>query len=525
MMSGDGEKTSSSTRTPERNNSPHPLGLLRNFFDWTKKKPTAPQTPTSSTSSTASTPRRSSITATAKPQTTASIVLDQALTPRLQQTSAPAAKKSAALLFEEQYEVMKHLGNGSYSQVKMVTHRTQGGTRAAKLVEKQVLSKTDRVALSQEVLILTRMNHPNIMKLHEVIEDEAKCIMIIECLDGGDLFDRVTQKGKLSEAEAQAVMALLVEAVYYCHSHCILHRDIKPENILMSSTGIKLCDFGFARQLNSVHERATDSCGTPGYAAPEVLNGRSYGFEVDIFSLGVVLYILLCGYPPFPMKLQKLRKHSFEVLFPPKEWNHIAFSTKDLIKKMLAVDPSVRPTALMLKQHPWILDGHRRRPVPPTDAMAIELQSAFLSGAGVVAMKYGRQGIPHATCISLCPVCHMVWWRPRDLDSGSIVQKLFSPRRMNTIMLGSQASTMSKCEGFACVHPKKGILLANIQQIVQGTKTPVFERAAHAVVERCCSVVTETRTLDLEFETKEKCDAMVALLTQVVTNATSPPAK
>ncbi|RHY32103.1 hypothetical protein DYB32_002849 [Aphanomyces invadans] len=343
--------------------------------------------------------------------------------------------KAAAVLFEEQYEILKHLGNGSYSQVKQVTHRTQGGTFAAKLVEKQVLSKTDRVALSQEVLILSRMDHPNVMRLHEVLEDDSKCIMIIECLDGGDLFDRVTQKGKLADAEAQGVMAALVEAVYYCHSHCILHRDIKPENILMSSSGIKLCDFGFAKQLNSVHERATDSCGTPGYAAPEVLNGRSYGFEVDIFSLGVVLYILLCGYPPFPMKLQKLRKHNFEVVFPPKEWNHVAYSTKEL-----------------------------------------------------------------------------------DLDrTASIVHKLFSPRRS-----AMNSPHAAQWENAACHnHPSKGILVADIHQIVQGLKTPVFERSVsprqHLVPERCCSIVTESRTLDLEFESKEVCDAIVALFTQVVT--------
>ncbi|CAK4069353.1 unnamed protein product [Aphanomyces euteiches] len=474
-----------------------PLGLFRNLFDWSNKKKSS----------------RITNTSPIKPLSQrASIELDQSssLVPRLQ-----ATKKSAAQSFEESYEVLKHLGNGSYSQVKQVTHRTLGGTYAAKLVEKQVLSKTDRVALSQEVLILSRMNHPNVMKLHEVLEDDMKCIMILECLDGGDLFDRVTQKGKLSEADAQSVMASLVEAVYYCHSHCILHRDIKPENILMSSSGIKLCDFGFAKQLHSVHEKASDSCGTPGYAAPEVLNGRSYGFEVDIFSLGVVLYILLCGYPPFPMKLQKLRKHNFEVLFPPKEWNHIAFSTKELIKSMLAVDPTLRPTALMLKQHPWIVEGHRRRRPPPADVLAITLRTAFTSGAGVVAMKYGRQGIPHATCIVLCPTCRMIWWRPKELDRGaSFVHKLLSPRRSQ----GGASMLPQQPNAPPCLHPKKGICLQDVLQIVQGTKTPVFERCSHAVsVERCCSLVTDTRTLDLEFETKEMCDAMASLFTDVVT--------
>ncbi|ETW00820.1 CAMK protein kinase [Aphanomyces invadans] len=497
---------SSEQRSSTHNN---PLGIFRQLFDWrgtNKKKQQSDKAAAAATS-------RPSATAI-KPQPTTShgsslpIALDQ---PR---ALVPTPKKAAAVLFEEQYEILKHLGNGSYSQVKQVTHRTQGGTFAAKLVEKQVLSKTDRVALSQEVLILSRMDHPNVMRLHEVLEDDSKCIMIIECLDGGDLFDRVTQKGKLADAEAQGVMAALVEAVYYCHSHCILHRDIKPENILMSSSGIKLCDFGFAKQLNSVHERATDSCGTPGYAAPEVLNGRSYGFEVDIFSLGVVLYILLCGYPPFPMKLQKLRKHNFEVVFPPKEWNHVAYSTKELIKSMLAVDPALRPTALMLKQHPWILQGHRHRAV----AASNDLHTQFTSGAGVSAIKYGRQGIPHATCISLCTTCHMVWWRPKDLDrTASIVHKLFSPRRS-----AMNSPHAAQWENAACHnHPSKGILVADIHQIVQGLKTPVFERSVsprqHLVPERCCSIVTESRTLDLEFESKEVCDAIVALFTQVVT--------
>lgn len=234
--------------------------------------------------------------------------------------------------FHQHYAITRHLGEGSYSTVKQVTHRKKGGVYACKIVDKLSLSPVDRQALSHEVRVLASVSHENIMRLYEVIEDDAKCYLVTEHAESGDLFDRIVKHGKFAEREAQKVTAALVEAVAYCHARCIIHRDIKPENVLLSGDNVKLCDFGFAKQLQSFDEQSSDSCGTPGYAAPEILDGRSYGLEVDIFSLGVVTYIMICGYPPFPMKLAQLRAHRFNVRFPSKDWAHVQPDVKDMVR-------------------------------------------------------------------------------------------------------------------------------------------------------------------------------------------------
>ncbi|OQR87963.1 protein kinase [Achlya hypogyna] len=402
--------------------------------------------------------------------------------------------------FHELYLVTKDLGNGSYSQVKQVTHKTLGGCYAAKIIDKTALSKVDRHALSQEVDVLKKLNHEYIMQLHEVFDDDTTCYMVLEYLEGGDLFDRVTKRGTICEAEAQRIMAALVEAVYYCHSHCVVHRDIKPENIMLAEGGytIKLCDFGFARQLTSVDERASDSCGTPGYAAPEVLNGHPYGCEVDIFSLGVVLYILLCGYPPFPMKLHKLRKHSFEVSFPSAEWGSVTDDLKSLIRSMLAVIPSHRPTVLALKQHPWLRRGFAQLPARPPST----LRAALFGDRGVHAVKYGRQGFPHATVVRICETCGTLTW------VGKTPRELLPP--------GS-----SRPQVAACTHAAPGLALRSIVRIVQGPRTAVFDRVMRPTPDNCASLLTKTRTLDLEFGSRAICDEMVALVTEAVVAASA----
>lgn len=234
--------------------------------------------------------------------------------------------------FHQRYAITRHLGEGSYSTVKQVTLRKQGGVFACKIVDKLSLSPVDRQALSHEVRVLASVRHPHIMRLHEVIEDDAKCYLVTELAESGDLFDRIVKQGRFPEREAQKVTAALVEALAYCHGRGIIHRDVKPENVLLSGETVKLCDFGFAKQLEHPDEQSSDSCGTPGYAAPEILDGRSYGLEVDVFSLGVVTYIMLCGYPPFPMKLAQLRTHRFHVRFPSKDWGGIHSDVKELVR-------------------------------------------------------------------------------------------------------------------------------------------------------------------------------------------------
>ncbi|OQR93602.1 kinase [Thraustotheca clavata] len=413
--------------------------------------------------------------------------------------------------FHEFYTIVKDLGNGSYSQVKQVTHKIHGGCYAAKIINKIVLSKVDRQALSQEVQVLKKMNHQYIMKLYEVFEDESTCYMVLEYLDGGDLFDRITKRGNINEREAQRIIAALVEAVYYCHAHCVVHRDIKPENIMLSGRNIKLCDFGFARQLTSTEELASDSCGTPGYAAPEVLNGHPYGCEVDIFSLGVVLYILLCGYPPFPMKLHKLRKHSFDVIFPSKEWYNVAEDIKDLIRSMLSVVPADRPTALSLMQHPWIQAGIMQ--LPPH---RVPDQRSQLFGAGTRAVKYGRQGFPHNTVVQVCTACKLILWTPKSSFKDPTTQN--KPRAFSVLSL---STSKSSSQTIKCSHNQPSLSLQNVTRIVQGSMTQVFDRVVQPRSENCCSIVTNDRTLDLEFPSKQICEEMLVLFTEATINAKS----
>ncbi|GLE04839.1 hypothetical protein PINS_up013818 [Pythium insidiosum] len=336
------------------------------------------------------------------------------------------------LEFHQNYAIARHLGEGSYSTVKQVTHRKKGGAFACKIVDKASLSAVDRVALGHEVRVLASVRHPNIMQLYEVIEDDAKCYLIMELAEHGDLFDKIVKQGRFPESEAQTVVSALADALHYCHTNRIIHRDVKPENVLLSAEhGVKLCDFGFARQLRDADEQATDSCGTPGYAAPEILDGKPYGVEVDVFSLGVVTYIMLCGYPPFPMKLAQLRTHRFNVRFPSKDWAAIDAGVKELITRMLHVKPELRPSMAEVREHAWVRRGEellaeRRREAEARRREAARQRKQVLADSirrklitsGFDVVKHGRQGLPHRTKLRLSTDGRVLSWQPKLLKRG-----------------------------------------------------------------------------------------------------------
>lgn len=338
------------------------------------------------------------------------------------------------LEFHQNYAITRHLGEGSYSTVKQVTHRKRGGIFACKIVDKSALSSVDCVALSHEVKVLASIRHDHIMRLYEVIEDDTKCYLIMELAEHGDLFDKIVKQGKFPQEEAQKVTAALCEALHHCHSNAVIHRDVKPENVLLSNDPhcIKLCDFGFAKQLSDPTEKSVDSCGTPGYAAPEILDGKPYGVEVDVFSLGVVTYIMLCGYPPFPMKLSQLRTHRFNVRFPSKDWSSTDASVKELITRMLSVKPELRPKTSELREHPWIVRGKEILDQGRLEAEAKCLEEALqrkqlvadtirkklTSTTGFDVIKHGRQGQPHRTKLRLSTDGRVLSWQPKLLKRG-----------------------------------------------------------------------------------------------------------
>jgi len=257
----------------------------------------------------------------------------------------------------KEYTLGKTLGAGAFGTVRSAVHKATKQNRAIKILKK---SEQDEEKLFLEVNILSKLSHPNIMHIYEFYDDNSNFYIVSELCPGGELFDMITEKGCFSEQEACPIMKQLMSAITYCHQNHIVHRDLKPENILLedhkgtNEITIKLIDWGGARYF-SKNKKMTKINGTPYYIAPEVLN-EIYDEKCDIWSAGVIFYILLCGYPPFNGETDKeimkaVKKGEFD--FPPEEWEVVSNEAKDLIKKMLTYEPKKRPTALEVLQHVW----------------------------------------------------------------------------------------------------------------------------------------------------------------------------
>jgi len=214
-------------------------------------------------------------------------------------------------------------------------------------------------SLYNEIDIQAEIDHPNIIKLFEVYETDDHIYLILELMKGGELFDRIVDLEFFTEKEAKEVILPIIDAVNYCHELDIIHRDLKPENLLYESEDegalIKISDFGLARFL-SASNFATTACGTPGYVAPEILMSKKYGKEVDVWSIGIIMYILLCGYPPF---FSESNSELFEMIkggkleFHSPYWDNVSEEAKDLVSKLLIVDPKKRITLERAKEHKW----------------------------------------------------------------------------------------------------------------------------------------------------------------------------
>ncbi|CAM9277791.1 unnamed protein product [Ascophyllum nodosum] len=262
--------------------------------------------------------------------------------------------------FEEQYQLGKELGHGSFSTVREGTQKDNGQLFAVKCVKRADLPPEDEADLKMEVQLLQEINHENIVKLYDFFEEKHFYFLVMEILGGGELFDRIVVKQFYSEKEARDVLVSILRAVQYCHDMNVVHRDLKPENLLLVSesddASLKIADFGFARRVDP--EGLSTQCGTPGYVAPEILKGEKYGKSVDMWSVGVIMYILLGGYPPFhddnQAKLyQKIKKG--KVTFHPQYWSTVSDEAKELIQRLLTLDKVKRITATDALKHPWIV--------------------------------------------------------------------------------------------------------------------------------------------------------------------------
>ncbi|XP_025424052.1 calcium/calmodulin-dependent protein kinase type 1 isoform X2 [Sipha flava] len=267
------------------------------------------------------------------------------------------AEKSQSI--EDKYEVKDLLGTGAFSEVRLaVTKEQPKEMYAVKIIDKKAL-KGKEDSLDNEIKVLRRLTHPNIVQLLETFEDKSKVYLIMELVTGGELFDRIVQKGSYTEKDAAHLIRQVLEAVDYMHEQGVVHRDLKPENLLYYSTDedskIMISDFGLSK-IEDSGVMAT-ACGTPGYVAPEVLAQKPYGKAVDVWSIGVISYILLCGYPPFYDEndanlFAQILKGEFE--FDSPYWDDISDSAKNFIRQLMCVDADKRYTCREALAHPWI---------------------------------------------------------------------------------------------------------------------------------------------------------------------------
>ena len=258
-------------------------------------------------------------------------------------------------IITKEYTFGKVIGTGSYGQVRLAVHKLTKQVRAIKIIQK---AKVNINALLNEINILSKLSHPNIMQIFEVFDDNTNVYIVSEYCKGGELFDIISKKGSFTEKDACVIMKQLMSAICYSHQNNIVHRDLKPENILMDNDTddltIKLIDWGCAQTIKSA-KQSKQADGTAYYIAPEVLKGE-YDEKCDIWACGVIFYILLCGYPPFNGETddeiyEAVLSGKFQ--FPEEDWDQVSQDAKDLIKKMLTKDPKKRISALYSMQDVW----------------------------------------------------------------------------------------------------------------------------------------------------------------------------
>ncbi|XP_035005055.1 serine/threonine-protein kinase MARK2 isoform X4 [Hippoglossus stenolepis] len=286
-------------------------------------------------------------------------------------TSMPRCRNSVATTTSEEtphignYRLLKTIGKGNFAKVKLARHVLTGKEVAVKIIDKTQLNSSSLQKLFREVRIMKMLNHPNIVKLFEVIETEKTLYLVMEYASGGEVFDYLVAHGRMKEKEARAKFRQIVSAVQYCHQKCIVHRDLKAENLLLDADmNIKIADFGFSNEF-TLGNKLDTFCGSPPYAAPELFQGKKYdGPEVDVWSLGVILYTLVSGSLPFDgQNLKELRERvlrgKYRIPF------YMSTDCENLLKKFLILNPSKRGSLEQIMRDRWMNVGHEEEELKP----------------------------------------------------------------------------------------------------------------------------------------------------------------
>uniref|UniRef100_A0A8D3BR96 calcium/calmodulin-dependent protein kinase n=1 Tax=Scophthalmus maximus TaxID=52904 RepID=A0A8D3BR96_SCOMX len=316
--------------------------------------------------------------------------------------------------FTEEFQLYEELGKGAFSVVRRCVKVLSGQEYAAKIINTKKLTARDHQKLDREARICRLLKHPNIVRLHDSISEEAHHYLIFDLVTGGELFEDIVAREYYSEADASHCIQQILEAVLHCHQMGVVHRDLKPENLLLASkskgAAVKLADFGLAIEVEGEQQAWFGFAGTPGYLSPEVLRKDPYGKAVDLWACGVILYILLVGYPPFwdedqHRLYQQIKAGAYD--FPSPEWDTVTPEAKDLINKMLTINPAKRITAAEALKHPWI--SHRSTVASCMHRQeTVECLKKFnarrkLKGAILTTMLATRNFSGKITSSSLCP--------------------------------------------------------------------------------------------------------------------------
>ncbi|XP_029382135.1 serine/threonine-protein kinase MARK2 isoform X10 [Echeneis naucrates] len=286
-------------------------------------------------------------------------------------SSMPRCRNSVATTTSDEqphignYRLLKTIGKGNFAKVKLARHVLTGKEVAVKIIDKTQLNSSSLQKLFREVRIMKMLNHPNIVKLFEVIETEKTLYLVMEYASGGEVFDYLVAHGRMKEKEARAKFRQIVSAVQYCHQKCIVHRDLKAENLLLDADmNIKIADFGFSNEF-TLGNKLDTFCGSPPYAAPELFQGKKYdGPEVDVWSLGVILYTLVSGSLPFDgQNLKELRERvlrgKYRIPF------YMSTDCENLLKKFLILNPSKRGSLEQIMRDRWMNVGYEEDELKP----------------------------------------------------------------------------------------------------------------------------------------------------------------
>lgn len=326
---------------------------------------------------------------------------------------------SSKVTFHNKYELKEEVGVGSTSKCYKCCRKSDGKEFACKVIDKRQVEMKFSGLLDQfniEIKVLRALNHPNIIHLEDTFETNERIYMVMELMNGGELFDYVVDKGTLSEEEAASIVRKIISAVQHMHRLNIIHRDLKPENLLLTSRDgqpeVKLIDFGLAKVMEE--EVASSFLGTKGYLAPEMLQRHSYDKAIDMWAVGVIVFVLLCGCLPFDDDSSRISSESaarkkFALRFP--KWaSGLSASAKDLLHNLLEIDPKRRFTADQAMNHPWVIGktvqmdnylqspcilGERRRELrsPLASASIQDIYNNVTQHGSIYAASVGRPSV------------------------------------------------------------------------------------------------------------------------------------